>query len=579
MTLGVSSAAQAQTTFVSNLEQTTYTDLTTSASRIVWRAQQFTTGNIADGYTLSEIVVDTSASPQPGRHDFALYTSTASDEPGTRITNLSGNARAGGVQVFTPVTPTVLGAGTKYFVVLSMKSGIAALESTVSNNADPGASSGWDIADTSRTSPDTGASWMSTSRTVKFAVRGTANVPTVSLFALGTQGQGGTIVLDEGQDGTIVFSRTRDWAFSQSLTVPLEYEDLTDDGVDDPDADAPDAVNFPAGQDTVLVSVGTLSDAIHTGVDRAFSVSVPAPADGSYSVAQPASVTYTVRDTDLPPLVRIFPVFPDRDEPEGSAVSFRLTRTGNTAAPLTVNLEVTESGDVVAPGDEGARTVTFDAGSDSATLDIDTEDDTAAEKASVVTVALVADPAVYPAYPAYRLGANASADATVVDDDNTLLSFVNIDATEEGAPVVFTLKRIGDTTVPLTVNLEITESGDVVAPGDEGARTVTFVAGSDTATFSVPTVDDMRDEPDSVVKAEFVADDRDPPAYVVGVPGSDVSASVAVADTLLPSVFLNVADSDVRTVSSSNTSDGRLLGRLEARFRSFGAVSPMLPRA
>ena len=104
----------------------------------------------------------------------------------------------------------------------------------------------------------------------------------------------------------------------------------------------------------------------------------------------------------------------DGDVDEGDAALFTLTRTGDAAAELMVSVSVSETGDTVAAGDEGAQTVTFEAGSSTATLSVATEDDTVDEANSVVTVSLVAD-TTDPA--AYILGGLASADATVTNDD------------------------------------------------------------------------------------------------------------------------------------------------------------------
>ena len=69
----------------------------------------------------------------------------------------------------------------------------------------------------------------------------------------------------------------------------------------------------------------------------------------------------------------------------------------------------------------------------------------------------------------------------------------------EGAPVTFTLQRRGSMTDPLTVNVTVIVSGDMVAPGNKGAKTVTIAANSAEATHSVATVDDEADERDGFV--------------------------------------------------------------------------------
>ena len=98
----------------------------------------------------------------------------------------------------------------------------------------------------------------------------------------------------------------------------------------------------------------------------------------------------------------------------------------------------------------------------------------------------------------------------------------------EGTPAVFTLSRTGSTTAELAVNVTVSETGgDMVAAANEGARTVTFLANSATATLSVTTAPDSVDEADGVVTATVAADTGSPASYSVGTPAS---AMVAVED-------------------------------------------------
>ena len=98
----------------------------------------------------------------------------------------------------------------------------------------------------------------------------------------------------------------------------------------------------------------------------------------------------------------------------------------------------------------------------------------------------------------------------------------------EGTSAAFTLSRAGSTTAALTVNATVSETGgDMVAPANEGARTVTFQANSATATLSVPTVADQVDEADGVVTATVTADTATPATYTAGTPST---ATVTVSD-------------------------------------------------
>ena len=102
------------------------------------------------------------------------------------------------------------------------------------------------------------------------------------------------------------------------------------------------------------------------------------------------------------------------------AAEFTVTRTGDATAALRVRIRVSETGDMVAAGNEGAGARTIPAGSGSAVIPVPTVDDAAHEADSAVTLALEAD-------AAYALGAAATASVAVEDDDN---------AAPTGAPTI-----------------------------------------------------------------------------------------------------------------------------------------------
>ena len=109
----------------------------------------------------------------------------------------------------------------------------------------------------------------------------------------------------------------------------------------------------------------------------------------------------------------------------------------------------------------------------------------------------------------------------------------------EGTAAVFTLSRTGSPTAALTVNVTVSETGgDMVAAANEGARTVTFLANSATATLSVATASDSVDEANSVVTATISADTGSPASYSVATPAS---------------AMVTVEDNDTRGVKVSAT--------------------------
>ena len=101
----------------------------------------------------------------------------------------------------------------------------------------------------------------------------------------------------------------------------------------------------------------------------------------------------------------------------------------------------------------------------------------------------------------------------------------------EGADAEFTLtasKPVLSSNKPLNVSVSVSESEDMVASAEEGAKTVSFAVDATTATLSVPTVDDgVRRESNSVVSAAIQTNTD----YTVG---TDSSATVTVSDDTPP---------------------------------------------
>ena len=114
----------------------------------------------------------------------------------------------------------------------------------------------------------------------------------------------------------------------------------------------------------------------------------------------------------------------------------------------------------------------------------------------------------------------------------------------QDAAAMFTLSRTGATAATLTVNVTVSETGDMIAAASEGAMSVNFEAGSETATLSVPIQNDSDDEIESTLSVDLVADTSEPPAYTLGAPAK---ASVTVEDDDTPNTAPTSADRTVTT--------------------------------
>ena len=280
-TVTVNRPAATQTTFVSNLGQR---DVITNSNTTPTstRAQQFETGSNPGGYTLTEIVVNI-RNAQTGTPAFALHTSTAGDAPGTKVVDLSGDSSTAGEQSFTPASATTLSASTKYFIVFSMTNGQANLQRTGSNNIDSGASTGWDIAETSLLGTS------SSDNSVEIAVKGTAvgGTPPASTDATPV-----TIVADQAaftaalDDVIFTLTRTEDPAAALDVAVAL-----TQDQTLLASADLGQTVTFAAGEASATLIIQNHKFASHTVTEDAATLTATVQDGTGYEPGSPNTVS------------------------------------------------------------------------------------------------------------------------------------------------------------------------------------------------------------------------------------------------------------------------------------------------
>ena len=209
LALPLQTQAQTDTTFVSNLGNTDVSR-STFVGNTPW-GQEFQTGTNADGYTLTEIVVQMRFG-HVGSPAFALYTAkqaTATTTqfmvPDTKVVDLSGRVDSPGAQSFTPDSTTVLSASTSYIVQIETTSGSANLQLTSDDVNDSGSSPGWDIT------PDSlwtnRGSWGKVPDRIKIAVKGTlgAATTTATSTASSTDATLSALVVNDGTNDLTLF--------------------------------------------------------------------------------------------------------------------------------------------------------------------------------------------------------------------------------------------------------------------------------------------------------------------------------------------------------------------------------------
>ncbi|WOB69063.1 Calx-beta domain-containing protein [Microcystis aeruginosa] len=178
---------------------------------------------------------------------------------------------------------------------------------------------------------------------------------------------------------------------------------------------------------------------------------------------------------------------------------YTFTRSGVTTNPLTVNYTLggtaTLNTDYTRTGT--TNTVTFAAGSSTATVTVDPTADTIVESNETVILTLAAG-------TGYTIGTTTPVTGTINNDDTSVTLAVSpASVTEDGTTnLVYTFTRSGVTTNPLTVNYTLggtaTLNTDYTRTGT--TNTVTFAAGSSTATVTVdPTADTIVESNETVI--------------------------------------------------------------------------------
>ncbi len=212
----------------------------------------------------------------------------------------------------------------------------------------------------------------------------------------------------------------------------------------------------------------------------------------------------------------------------GGTGSFTVSRaSADLSAALTVQFTVPTGAGFATPGTDYAAidgSVTIPAGQHHAVILIQPVADDLAEGDEIVRIQLSPS-------SAYVLG-RASAEFILVDAQTPTLPDVSVVATtpiareQDTVPGVFTFSRTGNLASPLLVRYALsgtaTPGADYLAP----PGTLSFAAGSSSATLAIVPIDDDLPELDETVVITVLADE----AYRVGQPGHPSSATIIIRD-------------------------------------------------
>ncbi|WP_071821044.1 beta strand repeat-containing protein, partial [Microcystis aeruginosa] len=225
-----------------------------------------------------------------------------------------------------------------------------------------------------------------------------------------------------------------------------------------------------------------------------------------------------------------------------SNLIYIFTRTGVTSNALTVNYSI---GGTATNGTDYASiptSVTFAAGSATATVTVDPTADTTVEADETVALTLTAG-------TDYTIGTTTPVTGTITNDDLILpsitLAISPSSVTEDGTSnLIYIFIRTGDTTNPLTVNYSI---GGTATNGTDYTllpTSVTFEANSAIATVTVDSTADTIVESDETVILTLAAGT----GYTVGTPNA-ATGTITNDDT---SVTSQLSINDITVVEGKD---------------------------
>jgi len=380
----------------------------------------------------------------------------------------------------------------------------------------------------------------------------TPRISVVSLVATQSEGNSGFITY------TFTVKRTGLISGASSVNWVLQGAGLNPAAAGDFAADTPLAgtIQFAANESEKIITVRVAGDTLYEQ-DEEFEILLTAASAGTDIIK--ASQLARISNDDAAPLPSItLAVAPASVTEDGSSnLIYTFTRSGATPSSLSVNYTVggtatfgtdySQSGAVSFTATSG--TIVFAAGSATATLSVDPTVDSNSE--SDETVALTLAPG-----SGYTIGTTTAVSGTISNDDlpSITLAVAPASVTEDAtANLIYTFSRTGPTTSALTVNYTV---GGTANLGTDYAgiaatpvtKTVTFVAGSATATVTVDPATDTEFELDETVSLTLAAGS----GYTIGTT-TTVSGTISNDDAApLPSITLAVAPASVMEDGSSN---------------------------
>ncbi len=412
-----------------------------------------------------------------------------------------------------------------------------------------------------------------------------------------------TVVEGDSGSGNLVYTFTRIGSTTESLRVDynvggtaLFFDDYDVRGASF-FQNSFGSITFEVGTDTAFLTVDHKSDNITEEpetIDITLTPSrndtLPGGRGRSYIIDTPNAVVGNIIDS--PPALPVISLEVQPNivgENDQTSLSYFFTRTGSTTSPLTIQYFVrgTASLDTdytvagAASFNDTIGTVTFQAGSDFAAVDITPTADSVPEPTETVILQL---DTIAGAIGGYNINTFSEVVGSIVDVATPIINVVlEPQSTEEGSQthLFYGFSRSGSTNDALTVNYNISgtaafgtdysQTGASSFNGTSGS--ITFAAGSSTANLGIAPATDVVLDPDETIVLTLA----DSPSYAIGNNNSATGTIRDVSPIILSTVSLalnqtSVNEDGIANLSYTFTRTGSTDQPLTVRYRIVGTA-------
>ena len=431
--------------------------VTTLSSTYSKRAQEFTTGSNAEGYSLNSIgflfhnISNTSTAGS--QLTVTLNAESSDGNPGAALCTLTDpeSFSAAGVHTFrvsttiTNLCPT-LAANTTYFAVIErvvVTSDTISLKSTTSSSEDVGRAPGWSIGNDRRYRG--AVSWFRTAaQPHQIDVRG----PGVSIIA-------NQATVTEGDTATFTLTRTGSATRTEVVNVSVSDPGSYLRGNHwQPDPVLPTTATFQVGSSTATISLQTKDD-LRDIPDNNLTVTISS-GTGHLTVGDANSASIVVTDNDVAPTLTLSSDSTSVEEGETFVLNLNITGGSETSLPLDVDRGY--------QGQVMSETVTLDASGDQRSWSVATDDNDLDEQDRVYSLEIPLANDLPDAVSEYlNFQGSSSISVTVRDND---LPQVYVEALESSYSELetgkFKISRIGLTDEALVINANASQAGNDV---------------------------------------------------------------------------------------------------------------------